>query len=48
MMFMMPMPPTISEIDAMAPSTKLKIVRVRCSCLSSGSGTVTSKSITVL
>ena len=48
MMFMMPMPPTISEIEAMAPSTTLKIVLVRCSCLSSSSGTVISKSITVL
>ena len=33
MMFMIPMPPTMSEIDAMAPSTMLKIVFVRCSCL---------------
>ena len=33
MMFMIPMPPTISEIDAIAPSTMLKIVLVRCSCL---------------
>ena len=48
MMFMMPMPPTISEMEAMAPSTTLKIVRVRCSCLSSSSGTVISKSTTPL
>ena len=34
----MPIPPTISEIDAMAPSTMLKIVLVRCSCFSSSSG----------
>ena len=32
MMFMMPMPPTMSEIDAIAPSTTLKIVLVCCSC----------------
>ena len=48
MMFMMPMPPTISEIEAIAPRTMLKIVRVRCSCLRSNSGTDTSKSTTVL
>ena len=48
MMFMIPMPPTISEMDAIAPSTTLKIVLVRCSCLSSSSGTVISKSTTVL
>ena len=48
MMFMMPMPPTTSEIDAIAPSTTLKIVFVRCSCLSSSSGTVISKSVTSL
>ncbi len=33
MMFMIPIPPTTSEIDAIAPSTMLKIVFVRCSCL---------------
>ena len=42
MMFMMPMPPTISEIDAIAPSTTLKMSFVCCSCLSSSSGTVIS------
>ena len=45
---MMPMPPTTSEIDAIAPSTTLKIVFVRCSCFSSSSGTVISKSVTSL
>jgi hypothetical protein len=48
MMFMIPIPPTTSEIDAMAPSTMLKIVFVRCSCLSSSSGTLISKSVTSL
>ena len=48
MMFMMPMPPTRSEIDAIAPSTTLKIALVRCSWCSSCSGTVTSKSTTEL
>src|SRR6266581_2037307 len=48
MMFMIPMPPTTSEIDAMAPSTTLKMVLVRCSCFSSSSGTVISKSTTEL
>ena len=48
MMFMMPMPPTSSEMDAIAPSTTLKIVLVRCSWRSSSSGTVISKSTTVL
>jgi hypothetical protein len=45
---MMPIPPTISEIDAIAPSTTLKIVFVRCSCLRRSSGTVISKSVTSL
>jgi hypothetical protein len=48
MMFMIPIPPTTSEIDAIAPSTMLKIVFVRCSCLSSSSGTLISKSVTSL
>ncbi len=48
MMFMIPMPPTTSEIEAIAPRTTLKIVLVRCSCRSSSSGTVISKSITPL
>ena len=45
---MMPMPPTTREMDAMAPSTTLKMVLVRCSCFSSSSGTVISKSTTEL
>ena len=48
MMFMIPIPPTMSEIEAMAPRTTLKIVLVRCSCLRSISGTVISKSIMAL
>ena len=44
MMFMMPMPPTSSEIDAMATMTTWKIRRVRCCSASSSAGTSTLKS----
>ncbi len=48
MMFMMPMPPTSREIDAIAPSTTLKIALVRCSWRNSASGIAISKSTTEL
>ena len=41
MMFMIPMPPTTSEIDAIEPSTRLKIRFVASAFSSSSSGTVT-------
>ena len=44
MMFMMPMPPTSSEIDAMATITTSKMRRVRCCSASSSAGTTTVKS----
>ena len=48
MMFMIPMPPTMSEMAAIAASTTLKIVFVRCSCFNRSSGTLISKSMTAL
>ena len=39
MMFMMPMPPTSSEIDASATMTMSKIRLVRCCSASSSAGT---------
>ena len=47
-MFMIPMPPTTSEIEAIAPRTTLKIVLVRSSWRRRSSGTVISKSMTPL
>ena len=44
--FIIPMPPTISEMEAMAPRTMLKISLVRCSCFRRSSGTFISKSST--
>ena len=41
-MFIMPIPPTMSEILAITPNTILKMSFVRCSCLSNSSGTVIS------
>ena len=40
MMFMMPMPPTSSEMPAIEPSTRLKIRLVASAFSSSSSGTV--------
>ena len=48
MMFMIPIPPTTSEIDAMAPRTMLKIDLVVAPACSSSSGTLISKSVTSL
>ncbi len=44
MMFMMPMPPTSSEMAAMLPSTMLKICFVRSACRSSSTGTMMRQS----
>ncbi len=41
MMFMMPMPPTNSEIPAITISSTLNIIRSISACLSSSIGTVT-------
>jgi len=42
MIFIIPIPPTINEIDAIAPRTILKILLVLCSCSKSNSGTIIS------
>lgn len=47
MMFMMPMPPTRSEMAAMEPRTMLNIFCVCSDCLRSWSGTVSLKSWTL-
>ena len=44
MMFMMPMPPTSSEIDASATITISKTRCVRCCCARSSAGTTSEKS----
>ena len=44
MMFMMPMPPTSSEMPAMQIMTIEKIIWVCCRCLSRPAGTITVKS----
>ncbi len=48
MMFMMPIPPTSSEMPAMAPMTMLKMRWVFCRCFSRASGMVMLKSLTML
>ena len=45
MMFMMPMPPTSSEIEAIATITISNSRFVRCCCASSSAGMMTLKSL---
>ncbi len=44
MMFMMPMPPTTSEIAAIRPRNTMNISCVVRACSNSSSGTITAKS----